>query len=189
MDSTLACDSLDELALLPDDDDRLLGAALEEELVALEIRAELGVREDIDLDASSLDPFANLVAPLLADLPLLVAILGDANNLLDVLGLAVGLPQNLAVVVVLDALANVCLLPDLRTLLVRNFVNLSVALRLADLVALLERAVDFLVHFLSDEATCSVFVATFLVLFVANRLELACVARRKGCDHKDGGKK
>ena len=169
---TLAGEDFDELALLANDNHWLLGAALEDELVALEGRAEFGERQDIDLGTCSLHLFANLEALLLAHLLLHDAILRHADSLVHDYWLANRLPNILEVVVHLHTLADTSFLRHLATHLVWDLLLYSDAFRLADLAALLERAVNNLFHLFGDGSTCGVLEAALLDLRVAHRLDL-----------------
>lgn len=106
LDSAFAHDNFDELALFPYNDRRLAGITLDGSLVALEFRAELGERQDADLDADGLDLLANFAAVLLAHLFLHCTELLNTDSFVDEFRFAECLPHILGVNVNFDTLAH-----------------------------------------------------------------------------------
>ena len=151
LDSALAVDNLDELALLTDLESGVLVRASDDELGAAQLRAELGERQNLDLDASSRHDLAYLVALLRAHLLLHNSVQSLAHLLEDELGLADLLPNPNALVEHLDLLAHLSVRDlHLLAILVRDLFRDEDAMGLAHSFTLLERAVNFGGHLLDN---------------------------------------
>ncbi len=169
-DGTLALDNLDQLALLANDVCGFLGLATENRLVALEFRAELRIRYNVDSRTSSAHLLAHTVTFLAAHLLLHIAILGDAHALIHITRLADSLPN----VVVFHVNLNLAALLSVfrahpLTLLVGNPLADILAVAFAGPVAFAERAVDSFRHSLGNGSTWMEVVATLLRLRIADR--------------------
>ena len=140
IDSAFSVDNLNELALFPDLYARIRVRASDNELIAEQFRAELGKRENPNLDASSRNRLAHLVTFFRALLLLDNSDDSLADGFEDELRLANFLPNPNALGVNLDLLAHLSV-RDLRihTHFLRHLLRYSSAERLANSLALFER--------------------------------------------------